>query len=58
MEHLGGQEGFEAVEIDDLIGELKPHTFSKLPTTVAILYFEMINLAKLADSRPESDLVG
>ena len=55
MEHLRDQEGFEAVEIDDLMREFKPHTFNKLPKTVAILDSEMIDLAKLADNKPESD---
>ena len=55
MEYLGDQEGFEAVEIDDLMREFKPHTFSKLPTTVVILDSEMTHLAKLADKEPESD---
>ncbi len=49
MGYLGKQEGFEAVEIDDLMREFKPYCFDKLPTTVAILDSEMIHLAKLAD---------
>jgi len=55
MEYFGEQEGSEAVDIDGLMQKFKPHTFSKLPTTVAILDSEMINLAKLADNKPESD---
>ena len=45
----------EAIEIDGLMREFRPHTFNKLPTTVAILDTEMSHLAKLADSRPESE---
>lgn len=55
MEYFGEQEGFDAVEIDDLMQEFKSHTFSKLPTTAAILDPEMINLVKLADSEPETE---
>jgi hypothetical protein len=54
MEYLGEQEGFEAVDIDDLMQEFKPHTFNKLPTTVVTLDSEMTRLANLADKEPES----
>ena len=55
MEYLGEQEGFEAIEINDLMREFKPHSFYKLPTTVVILNSEMTHLAKLADKSSESD---
>jgi hypothetical protein len=55
MEYLGEQEDFDAVDIDDLMREFKPHSFNKLPTTVVILDSEMTHLAKLADKNSESD---
>jgi len=55
MEHIGEQEGFDAVEIDDLMREFKPHSFNKLPTTVTILDSEMTRLAKLAEKEPDSE---
>ena len=55
MKYLGEREGFEAVEIDDLMQEFKPHSFNKLPTTVAVLDSEMTDLAKLVDENSASD---
>jgi hypothetical protein len=55
VEYLGRQEGFETVEIDDLMREFKPHSFNKLPTTVVTLDSEMTRLAKLTDKNSESD---
>jgi hypothetical protein len=55
MEYLGEQEGFDAVEIDDLMREFKPQSFNKLPTTVAILDSEMTYLARLADNESRSN---
>jgi hypothetical protein len=56
MEYLGGQKGFGAVEIDDLMREFKPHSFNKLPTTVTILDSEMTYLARLADEKSNSEI--
>lgn len=55
MEYLSKQRGFDAIEIDDLMREFKPHCFNKLPTTVAILDSEMSDLARLADEKSNAD---
>jgi hypothetical protein len=51
MAYIGQQEGFDAVEIDDLMRDFKPHSFNKLPTTVVVLDSEMSSQAKLADEK-------
>jgi hypothetical protein len=55
IEYLGQQEGFDAIEVEDLIQEFKPDSFNKLPTTVAILDSEMTDLARLADEESDCD---
>ena len=55
MKYLGEQKGFDAFEIDDLMREFKPHSFNKLPSTVAVLDSEMTHLARLADNDLQSE---
>ena len=55
MKFLGEQKGFDAFEINGLMREFKPHSFNKLPTTVAVLDSEMTYLSRLADSDLKSE---
>ena len=55
MRHLRKLQGFDAIEVDNLMREFKPHCFNKLPTTVAILDSEMSHLARLADDKSSAD---
>ena len=46
MSYLGEQEGFSFKDIEDLMRKFKPHSFHKLPTTVAILDPELSKAAR------------
>lgn len=54
MVYLGEQEGFDTIEVEDLMKKFKPDSFKKLPTTVTILDSEMTDLARLTDEESGS----